>query len=330
MSTEILNAIDAEVDSLGAELAQLSEQLDAGRKRVEALSMTRELVEGLGNGRLEELHGELEGIIGLALPIKREAVKPPPEKKPTPKRKPKGGRKKVAATATRAWADKHAAIDGQVLEGLRGLGERAAFSAVRRAVPGEISTHALKSSLRRLTDAGQIETTGQRAGTRYSVPGAAPRKARAATEAPPKVDRAARSEDEDAANRKVLAFVRKLGRASEKQVAEMLGVSESDAARRLQSLAHTSPLKKALGMWSIEATVADDDGAKTGPERRVMAAVREAGGSVDEGTLAFASQLPTNELRSILSGLVRRGALHRRNADGVTLVELPGDGDLAA
>lgn len=57
MNTEILDAIDAEVASLGAELAELSKQLDAGRKRVEALSMTRKVVEGITFYELPKVDG---------------------------------------------------------------------------------------------------------------------------------------------------------------------------------------------------------------------------------------------------------------------------------
>lgn len=328
MSTEILDAIDAEVDTLGAELAQLSEKLDAGRKRVEALSMTRELVEGLGNGRLEELHEGLKGMSLLPLRVKPEAVKPPPEKKPA-RSKPKGGRKKVAAAATAApsgWEAKREAIDATVLRSLQSLDGPTAFSAVRRLIPGEVSTNALKSSLRRLIDAGQLQSTGQRAGTRYSLPGRAARKAPASAPTP-KPDRAARSEEEEKANRQALACVREHGRASEEQVAAALGVTSAEAARRLQGLARTGPLKKTNGLWSLEAAMADDDGAKTGPERRVLAAIREAGGSLDETTLAGAAEMPSANVRTYAGGLVNRQVLTRKIIEGITFYELPKKGD---
>ena len=327
MSTEILEAIDAEVDRLGVELAELNEQVDRRRKRTEALSMTRELVEGLENGQLEQLHEGLEGIIGLAAPVK-EAVKPPPSEKPT-RSKPKGGRKKVAATATAepsGWEAKREAIDATVRQSLQSLDGPTAFSAVRRLVPSEIATYALKNSLRRLTDAGHLQTTGQRAGTRYALPGKAARKA--PTSAPaPKPDRAARSEDEEKANRQALACVREHGRASEEQVAAALGATPAEAARRLQGLARTGPLKKTNGLWSLEAAMADDDGAKTGPERRVLAAIRDAGGSLDETTLAGAAEMPSANVRTYATGLVNRQVLVRKVVEGITFYELPkGDG----
>lgn len=70
-----------------------------------------------------------------------------------------------------------------------------------------------------------------------------------------------------------------------------------------------------------EATTADESGAKTGPERRVVEAVRELQ-PVDSGTLAFRSHCSVNDLSSIAAGLVRRGVLERADEDGVVLFRL--------
>lgn len=143
MSTEILDAIDAEIDRLGSEIA-------VRRQRTEALSMTRELVEGLENGKLEQLHSGLTSLVGGG-----EAVKPPPVKKAASK--PKGRRKKVAAAAPPKAPsegerqERNASIMERHQRILALARERGEITAVDVIEAGIASKNSARSSLQRMS-----------------------------------------------------------------------------------------------------------------------------------------------------------------------------------
>lgn len=243
MSYEILEAIDKEVDTLAAELDELTEKLDRGRRRIDALSMTRRLVDGIGNGRLDELH---DGLKGLGLGLDKRPPKPKP--KPTKPKKPAAA-SDAPAEAPRQRTDVAEAAKRKVRDLLRRKAEITAQD---------------------LVDAGIVFNPG-----------------------------AARS------------LIRGMLQGAEK---ELIVAGERKGAGR--------PAK--TYKLAADLVTADEDGAKTDPERRVVASIREAGGELDEGTLAFNAAMSLNDLKTYASGLLRRRVLSRRDEEGVTLWAIVG------
>jgi hypothetical protein len=170
-------------------------------------------------------------------------------------------------------------------------------------------------------------------GTRAKKPPKAkPQPAEHEPKLPTAAERDARGEAAKEDRRKVLGFVREHGEISYAQAAELLGVSIDTAKKRLVRIARNSELKLETGkrpegakhgrppkVYRLEASApADDDGAKTSVERRVVEAVRRHG-PIDKGTLAFRANLSITDLGSVAAGLVRRGVLKSWEEDGVRL-----------
>lgn len=130
----------------------------------------------------------------------------------------------------------------------------------------------------------------------------------------------------------VLAFVKENGEINADQAAELLGISKATARTFLRNMAshgrtalrsyEVEPETPRRGrkpiVYRLEMAPADDSGAKTNVERRVLDEVRK-NAPIDEGTLAFNASLSLTDLRSVVAGLVRRKVLKRWEEEGTTL-----------
>lgn len=147
-------------------------------------------------------------------------------------------------------------------------------------------------------------------------------------------ERAGRRVETMERDKRVLDFVRERGEVKVGDVAELLGVSEFTARDVLNSLAAfgKTGLRKYPGergpqggrppmVYRLEIAPTNGEGAKTKVEQRVVDAVRE-GQPIDEGTLAFHASISVNDLRSVATGLVRRGVLTCRREEDVKLYEV--------
>lgn len=147
--------------------------------------------------------------------------------------------------------------------------------------------------------------------------------------------RGANAEERD---RQVIAFVRKHGEIRPAQAAEIFGVTPSRATTILSSmcshrqtglrryeLVPGSPRKGVA--YRLEIAPANDSGAKTKVEQRVVDAVQAAQPSpIDETTLTLDAQLSITDLRTVAAGLVRRGVLTRKSEEGTVLFDLGAGG----
>ena len=168
----------------------------------------------------------------------------------------------------------------------------------------------------------------------------------ATTERPPtEAERGERNASIMERHQRIFALARERGEITAVDVIEA-GIASKNSARsslRRMSQGHVGRTLKIIGerpasgsggrpaklyapIETAEAP-ADDDGAKTGPERRVLAAIREAGGSLDETTLAGAAEVPSATVRTYAGGLVNRQVLTRKVIEGITFYELPKKGD---
>lgn len=177
----IITAIDQEISELDAKAAKLRMLRQAavsieedGPVALEAVA-AHELEPG-GVATAEAAQVALEAERAARLGAVAAAPKPKPQK---PKRRPranstksrKGSRASKASTSNGdrpATADAHAEIDDRVYDAIAAV-SGGTWMPVGAAVAHElgIPIHKLKSSKRRLLDAGRIEMRGQRAGAKY-------------------------------------------------------------------------------------------------------------------------------------------------------------------
>lgn len=151
-------------------------------------------------------------------------------------------------------------------------------------------------------------------------------------EAPAQHERGKRSALAEERHAKVLAFVREHDEIRPAQAADLLGMSETNAATFLRGMVThgRTPLRRyelepgnpRKGVtYRLEIAPSNGEGAKTAVEQRVLDAVKAAQ-PIDEGTLAFHAAISVNDLRSVATGLVRRGVLTCRKEENVKLYEV--------
>lgn len=131
--------------------------------------------------------------------------------------------------------------------------------------------------------------------------------------------KAGRSEAAVTAGQKaILDFVRTHPGAIGKEVAEGVGIDQSSASRRLTALARDGKFEIEKGARGAKhyrlrsaAMPTDDSGAKTGDERKMVEALREADGPAQTAELSGKCGVSVPDTARILSGLQRRGVVRR-------------------
>ena len=166
-------------------------------------------------------------------------------------------------------------------------------------------------------------------------PPAPPRKL-AEQEPAPKVtedDRAQRGEQAADEKAKIMAFVREHGGITYAQCAELLDVHPTTARAKLIAVARASGLESVEGektgpgrapkVFRLELAQEAANGGRTPTEAKLIDVVTEDG-PIDEVTLASRVGVKSSSARVILTGLLSRKILTRREEEGVTLFEVAG------
>lgn len=186
-----------------------------------------------------------------------------------------------------------------------------------------------------LHDEEQDGSTGESSDDPPASPSSPPRTPAKQEPAPTVSDEERTQRGEQAADEKskIMAFVREHGGITYAQCAELLDVHPTTARSKLIAIARTSGLESVEGeksgpgraprVFRLELAQEAANGGRTPTEAKLIEVVTEDG-PIDEVTLAARAGVKSSSARTILTGLLSRKVLVRREEEGVTLFEVAG------
>jgi hypothetical protein len=303
LSADLAKAIESEV-------ARVDEKISTLRQSLDEMESYRERLAAFSEGNVEE----------TSVPSHSdEAMKPPPER--ANDSKPSGrGPRSVAAKDEQA-----------VLEALTTLGPRAEGGAIRDACG--LTANRFTYIVKRLKADGRIKVDGVRRGARYSLPEGGPENPEPApsatvTHLPPRRSAAVapagqRSKQAQAGVEKqesvkraldeagphgatVEAIATKLGRSASSVRATLIGLARRGiAVRDLASDEEGDPIWRFAKYGAVPA---DEDGARTEPERRIVRSLKASPVPLTTRDIAANSGV-RGDIGAMLGALSRRGVV---------------------